>query len=107
MKIEVEEKFHYFLVAGQVTFLSPQEDGTKIPRTVNLNTLAPLQDRKVEIKALGVMQQQLQRVLFSRIGGTEEVIDVILTGISYLGHMTAKEFGHDEPDVSDEPEQDE
>ena len=54
------------------------------------------------------MQQQLQRVLFGRIGGTEEVIDVILTGISYIGHMTAKEFGHeDEPDVSDEPEQDE
>ena len=107
MKIEVEEKFHYFLVAGQVTFLSPQEDGTKIPRTVNLNTLAPLQDRKVEIKALGVMQQQLQRVLFGRIGGTEEVIDVILTGISYLGHMTAKEFGHEDKAESEEPTQDE
>lgn len=99
MITDIEKKLHYFLIAGQVTFLSPQEDGTKVPRTVNLNTLAPLEERKVNIQALGVMQQQLQRVLFQRIDGTEEVIDVILTGINYLGHMTPTEFGHEQEDA--------
>lgn len=89
----MEEKFHYFLVAGEVTYLVSDDKGNDHVNRVMMNTLAPLEQEEITLKAIGAMQQGLQRQLFSRTGSPEKVLDVVIMNISYLGHMTKNTFG--------------
>lgn len=91
----MDELFHYFLITGEVTYVIRDGNVDHINR-VNLNTLAPLKNSEINLKIIGTIQQQLQKQLFNRLGAPEKVLDVVITNIAYLGHMTKAQFGSPE-----------
>lgn len=91
----MDELFHYFLITGEVTYVIRDGNVDHINR-VSLNTLAPLKDPEINLKIIGTIQQQLQKQLFNRLGTPEKVLDVVITNITHLGHMSKIQFGSPE-----------
>lgn len=89
----MQEMYHYYLITGEITYLVKDEKGQDYVNRVNANTLAPLDQVEINLNTIGVIQQQLQKQLFTRTGEPEKVLDVVITNISYLGHMTKEAFG--------------
>jgi len=83
-------KFHYFLVSGEVIFTHPDSDGIA---SMRLNTFLKLNSKVVSTRNIAKAQQVLQVRMFERIQDEKaEVMDVYIAGISYLGHMTEEEW---------------
>ena len=83
------KKQHYFLIAGQVIFRT--KDGE--PGQIMLNALVTNDTRNFPARLIGKGQQALQLHFFKQIeDATVTVIDVPIYSVSYLGHMTEKDF---------------
>lgn len=89
----MSKKYHYYLFTGEITYLVKNEKGEDYVNRIYSNSLAPLEQTEIDLKTIGAVQQQLQKQLFARTGSPEQVLDVVITNIAYLGHMTKAQFG--------------
>lgn len=89
----MQKKYHYYLFTGEITYLIKNEKGEDYVNRIYSNSLATLDQTEIDLKTIGVMQQQLQKQLFARTGSPEKVLDVVITNIAYLGHMSKEQFG--------------
>lgn len=88
-----EQKQHYFLSAGQVTFVTKENPNQ--PTTVGLNALVIRNTDKKTLDLIGNANRALQQHLFNRVGEDAskiEVLDVVQVNIQYLGEFTKEEF---------------
>jgi hypothetical protein len=86
-------KKHHYLVAGKVMFLVKNEEGE--PQglgSIELNAMATSQFNYLTAQRLGQAQQSLQLRAIQKVGEVQ-IEDVVISSISYLGHMTDDEFG--------------
>lgn len=82
------KKQHYFLISGRVIFQAGENTGD-----VTLNGIVVNDTRNFPARLIGKAQQVLQVLFFKKIDPTgTNVIDVPINSVSYLGHMTEKEF---------------
>ena len=80
---------HYALVSGKVLFhMKDSEDAQEI----YLNTTITGDDPNITAVQIARAQQGLQHMLFQKIEGEINVIDVHIFSISKLGQMTEKKF---------------
>ena len=98
----MQKKYHYYLFTGEITYLIKNEKGEDYVNRIYSNSLAPLDQTEIDLKTIGVVQQQLQKQLFARTGSPEQVLDVVITNIAYLGHMTKEQFGTPPEPANDE-----
>lgn len=82
------EKFYYFMVAAQVTFITSEGDSN----LTRVNALVESPTENFTVKELARAQQGAQINLFEKLGGPVQVLDVIFLSISKLGHMSKEEF---------------
>lgn len=78
---------HYYLVAGHVV-VEKDEHVQALPQNAMLIT----DEQKLGVHQIGKAQQALQVSLFKKLGDTINVVDVLIIGITHLGHMTSEEF---------------
>ena len=98
----MQELFHYYLITGEISYMVKDEKGNDFVNRINSNTLAPLAQKEIDLRTIGVIQQQLQKQLFARTNSPEKVLDVVITNIAYLGHMTKEQFGTPAGSANDE-----
>ncbi len=87
---------HYFMVTALLTYT--REDAQK---QRHMNSLLQLPAKKITSTALNnVNRALLQRLWDESQVPVENVLDVAMLGISYLGHMTEQEFHGKEEEAS-------
>lgn len=86
----MSEKKHHFLVTGEIVFVmkdSEQINALRINAIVNGNT------NQIPVRTISKAQQALQLQFYQRMDDPEvDIRDVVITNITYLGHMTEEEF---------------
>lgn len=85
---QAERREHYFLVAGNVVIQDEHENVQAIPQNGTVTT----DSRNFGVHCLNKGQRALQFSLARSLGELPKVLDVVITNVSYLGHMTASEF---------------
>ena len=80
---------HFYLISGIVLIQDPE---TEVITGVAQNGMLTTDDQIIGVHELGKAQQSLQIALFNKMGEAPNVIDVILSGFSYLGRMTQARF---------------
>ncbi len=86
------KKQHYYLVSGVVIFREPGEEVNAVGE-IKLNTTLRIEQQNVPASQIGRAQQSLQMLMFQKLQDTTlEVVDVHITAVSYLGHMTEEFF---------------
>lgn len=82
---------HYYVIVGQVMFYeATKEDEVG---TATLNAVISAETPYLTVTDLGRAQQAVQLQLHNRSPGVQlEVVDVILTNICPIGHMTPLQF---------------
>jgi hypothetical protein len=87
-------KFH-FMVAAQIVFSMPADDGGLAINTANINGVVTHDKDTIPTHLLGQAQKVAQMQLFKRLGDEAtkvNVIDVVITNLMNLGYMTEAEF---------------
>lgn len=81
---------HYHLVTTKVAFLEPEQQAIG---ALELNVLMRTVDRNFTAADIGKSQQVAQLQFFEKMQNQNlEVKDVLITAISYLGHMSEDKF---------------
>lgn len=85
------QKYHFFAIGGNVVWRS--EDGEKVHQ-VQTNALIQLDSTLITQHALGMAQQGLMKSVMKKVGVEDPslFVDVIVLGISHLGHMSEEHF---------------
>lgn len=83
-----ELKQYYYLVVGNVIVAVEEDNVQAVPQ----NAMIITDDPQIGRYQLGKAQQALQLTLFKKLGETAKVVDVIITNMVLLGHMTQTEF---------------
>lgn len=86
-----QAKQHYRLWSGQLKFQNEDNDVINI----NINAVHASPNGNVNYVVLNQAQQALQ-IRLAAIAGDVKVVDIFITGFSYLGYMDSEEFneGH-------------
>jgi hypothetical protein len=87
-------KKHYYLVSGEVYFVPKDAETTEDMGSSKLNTTIMTEEPVVTARNLGRATQGLQVLLKQRAGPGADlrIVDVFISNLSYLGHMTEAEF---------------
>lgn len=86
----MSELNHYTLITGQVIFTLEKEDNIN---AAHINGIIVTKDTKFTVKDLGKCQQILQLNFHKKLGEVAvNVVDVVIMGMTPLGHMTEEEF---------------
>lgn len=85
------QKYHFFAIGGNVVWRS--EDGEQVHQ-VQTNALIQLDSTLITQHALAMAQQGLMKSVMKKVGVEDPslFVDVIVLGISHLGHMTEAHF---------------
>lgn len=85
-----EESKHHFLITGEIVFTEKSSDEVN---AIRVNGVLLTDQTNLPVASLGKAQQVLQANFHERMKGQKiDVVDVILTNITYLGQMTQDEF---------------
>lgn|SRR5690606_20522611 len=85
-----ENKLHHHLITGEIMFREKDEERIA---SLRLNGILVDMDQELPVRLLGKAQQILQMNFHQRMQDDNiEVLDVVLSGFTYLGHMTQEEF---------------
>lgn len=87
------ERNHYFLVAGEISFVRKDKPNTF--EGTCLNGVVVNDTPQFPARCIGRAQQVLQMQFFKRLGENVqmiEVTDVVLVNVTYLGEFTSEEF---------------
>lgn len=99
-------KKHYYLVAGEVFFRTPEEEAG-VPQnigSIKLNSMLTLSKNQIAARDMGRAQQALQMRFHERMADPSlQIFDVFLINFSYLGHMTNEQFAADTGIQTPEP----
>lgn len=80
---------HYHLVTGQILYKNEEGEIGSMP----LNAVITGDTSKIPLRALGKAQTGLQMNFHKRMEDPSlTVIDVVVLGLTYCGHMTEKEW---------------
>lgn len=82
------KKQHYFLICGTIIFVTKEGETGQIM----LNGMVVNDSRNFPVRLIGKAQQALQMLFFKQMDPETTVLDVPIQSVSYLGHMTDKEF---------------
>ncbi len=86
--VAMEPKQHFHLIAGKVIAMI---DGNIT--SVDLNAVLRTKSTSIKAKDIGRANQTLQLTLAQKVGDpTIQMMDAMVYGISYLGHMKNSEF---------------
>ena len=88
------EKKHHFLVAGEVIFITKDENGDEV-HSVRLNALVTNKSNNTNfpMRMLAKAQQALQAHLARKMDNQLPAVqDVVIQNICHLGYMTDEEF---------------
>ncbi len=86
---------HHYLIAGELVFKSPEMETVNGMRA---NGILLTDETNLGIAAIGKAQQVLQANFFQKMQDpTLIIIDVIITGLIYIGFMTEEEFKRTPP----------
>lgn len=81
---------HHYLIAGEIVFKSPEMETVNGMRA---NGILLTDTTNLGIAAIGKAQQVLQANFFQKMQDPNLIIiDVIITGLIYIGLMTEEEF---------------
>lgn len=93
-------KFHFFLIAGTVLITLNSGDEEQIS-TIPTNALVRHTDMNFPSHKLAKAQQNLTKSMLMKmpeeLHSSVNIRDVIITNVSYLGHMTEEEFQAEAP----------
>lgn len=91
----MSDKKHVFLIAGLVMFTIGDGDDAQIS-SIPTNAIVRHDDQLFPAAKLAKAQQNLHKSMMLKmpeeIHGSLIVRDIVLTNVSYLGHMTEEEF---------------
>lgn len=91
----MSDKKHVFLIAGLVMFTIGEGDDAQIS-SIPTNAIVRHDDMNFPAAKLAKAQQNLHKSMMLKmpeeIHGSLIVRDIVLTNVSYLGHMTEEEF---------------
>lgn len=89
------KKAHYHLAATQLTFVDTESG---MAREMGFNVVATTEDRLITIAVIDNIQKQAQMLFRKQVEDPKIVVtDVLIQGISYLGHMTQEQFTYKPP----------
>lgn len=91
LKKDDNAKKHHYMVAGEIIFTTPSEQG-EVFHQINMNAVLTTDSKEIKAKDIGRAQQYLQ---LSFLRGTHiqpDIRNVIIFGFTYLGHFTEEEF---------------
>lgn len=84
------QKHHHHLITGEIVFKYPEHENI---HSVRVNGVLIDLERDIPVRLLGKAQQILQLNFHQRMQDEKiQVLDVVLSNISYLGHFTQAEF---------------
>lgn len=93
-----QDKFHHFLVVGQVHFVH-NSDPENILITNPLNAMTMSKTQTIPERGINIAQQSLGRALLTNLDRHKEglaaehkIVDIVIHNIMYLGHMSFEEF---------------
>jgi hypothetical protein len=93
------KRSHYYITHAILMFREKD-----VSRTQHINFFFSLTDKKINLAVLADARAQMTNTLCqTREIQPEDVIDIIFGNISYLGHMSTKEFAA-QPDAQGAPE---
>ena len=100
-------KQHFFMIAGTIGINFQNEvDGVKQdnPSTVPANAIVRHDDTNFPAHRLGRAQQNLAKAFLIKVPEEAKpnlsIVDIVVTNVSYLGHMTEEEFHAPAPDIA-------
>lgn len=81
---------HHYLITGEIVFKARDMETVNGMRA---NGILLTENTNIGVAAIGKAQQVIQMNFFQKMNDpTLIVIDVIILGMTYLGHMTEEEF---------------
>lgn len=90
-----QARYHHYLVAGNVVFADDQGNIQAIPQNAMLVT----ESQNLGVQQIGKAQQALQMTFTQKLGQPVKIVEVLIFGLAYLGHMTEAEFHNHPEDV--------
>lgn len=81
-------KLHYFLFAVELVY---KVEGGEMGRA-NVNVAVTNPDMNINARVLGRAQQGAQVNFWKKVKSQLEIVDAVITAVSYLGHMTPQYF---------------
>lgn len=89
MKPVLAKKLHHYLIAGNVVI----DAGEGSIQAVPTNAMIVSETRELAAHQIGKAQQALQIQLSKKLDDAPvKMVDVIITNLMYLGHMTSETF---------------
>lgn len=89
---QVQQKKHHYLITAEIIF---QPKDQEMINAVRVNGVILIDDQNLTAAVLGKAQQIVQVNFHGRMQEESQnltVVDVVLFGLTYLGHMTQEEF---------------
>lgn len=102
-----EEKKHYYLVAGELVFVTQppaltdeeiaagKEPAEPQLNSIRMNTVVVNSEQTFAVQQIALSQQGLQEQFHKKMADSPmpvQVVDVIIIGLMYCGHMTKEQF---------------
>lgn len=87
----VSKRLHHHLISAQIIFMVP---GSEMPSAVPVNAVLQTESTTIAVHDIGQAQKTAQMV-FHRMMDADEpshIVNCVITGLMYLGHMTDEEF---------------
>lgn len=103
-------KHHFFMIAGVIMFAqsnpdAPEEDPQM--GSVPVNAMVRHDDKNFPVRKLAKAQANLHKSFVTKLPAeamaTLQIHDIVLTSVSYLGHMTEEEFTMEESEPVSAP----
>jgi len=85
-----KDKFHFYLVAGNV-IIDPDGSGENV-QAIPVNGMLRTDTRDLGVHQIAKAQQALQISLSQKMGEVVNAVDVIIVSIIHLGYMTEEVF---------------
>lgn len=104
MSSETETRNHYFLIAGIILFSSNADGVEANIGSAPANAMVRHDDQNFPVHKLAKAQQNLHKSFVMKMPEEAramlDVHDIVITNVSYLGHMTEDEFQY-QPTIED------
>lgn len=101
---EAPQRLHYFMIAGTVLYSVKTPEG-EVPQSVPANAIVRHTDMAFPVYKISKAQQNLIKAFSMKLpdDAKENIAlgDVVVTNISYLGHMTEEEFQQPDPALAE------
>lgn len=89
---KITKKKHHHLITAEIVYRHAKDESGQVFAT-RINGILTDKNKEIPHRLLGKAQQNVQLFFHNRMGDPDiNVLDVVILGFSYLGHMTDAEF---------------